>query len=102
MLTILVGATVCFGSYFAGRALVRRLLALPGVSPLSRRAEPGYFRAPLARRLAWRMAGPAAAYLVCVGLAFFAARAGGQSVQTTVVDVVSGGRAAAAGVRSGD
>ena len=99
---IVIGVFICLGSYFGGRALARRLLEIPGVRPLSRDADDDYFASPRGRRLAWRLAGPVATYVVAVALALLLVRAGGESVATTRVRVVPEGPAAAAGMQLGD
>jgi membrane-associated protease RseP (regulator of RpoE activity) len=99
---IAIGVIICLGSYFVARALARRVLGLHGVSPLSKDADDSYFQAPRARRIAWRLAGPACAYLVSVGLSLLSLRAGGETILTTEIDVLPDGPAAAAGLHSGD
>jgi membrane-associated protease RseP (regulator of RpoE activity) len=99
---VAIGVLICLGSYLAGRALARRLLGIPGVSPVAKDADDGYFEAPGARRLAWRLAGPVTAYLVAVGLALLSVRAAGDRILTTQVGVVPDGPAEAAGLQAGD
>src|ERR1051325_3617142 len=97
-----LGFLVCIAAYCAGRGLARRWLRLPGVRVLGKRADDSYFAAPRARRLAFRLAGPAATYLACVLLLFAMQVAQPQREPTTTLDVVPGGPAAAAGMVSGD
>src|SRR5262245_5744970 len=63
---IAIGVLVCAGAWLVGRALARRLLAIPGTRPLSRAADDAYFATPLGRRAAYRAAGPVLTYLVVV------------------------------------
>jgi regulator of sigma E protease len=72
------------------------------VRTLSPRAEESYQQTPVARRLAWRLSGPVAAYVLATALAFLAVRANGQPAPSTVVAPVADGPAEAAGLRNGD
>jgi membrane-associated protease RseP (regulator of RpoE activity) len=99
---IALGLILCLGCYFVVRRLARGWLGVRGVRTLSPRAEESYFQTPAGRRVAWRLAGPAATYALAVGLAFAMLRANGQPAPTTTIEPLPGGPAEAAGVRSGD
>jgi membrane-associated protease RseP (regulator of RpoE activity) len=97
-----LGLLICVGAYCGGRALARRLFAVPGVRVLGKRADDSYFATPRARRVAFRLAGPVAVYATCVLLLFAVQIANPIHEPTTTVDVVPGGPAATAGMASGD
>jgi membrane-associated protease RseP (regulator of RpoE activity) len=97
-----LGLVLCLGSYFVVRRLARGWLGVRGVRALSARAEESYFHTPAARRLAWRLSGPVAAYALATALAFLMVRANGQPAPSTVLVPIEGGPAEAAGLRSGD
>ncbi|HLK92521.1 MAG TPA: PDZ domain-containing protein [Polyangia bacterium] len=99
---IAVGLVLCLGCYFVVRRLARGWLGVRGVRTLSRRAEESYFQTPPARRLSWRLAGPAATYALAVALAFSMLRANGAPAPTTTIAPLPGGAAEAAGLRAGD
>ena len=94
-LLIAFGLFICLGTYFAARRLARRWLRVPGVGTLSKQADESYFATPRARRIAWRLAGPAASYLLVATLAFVMVRANGEAVPTKKLVVLDGGPAPA-------
>jgi membrane-associated protease RseP (regulator of RpoE activity) len=101
-MVVAIGLFLCLGGYLAGRALARRLLGIPVPRLFSRSADPRYFTLAAGRRLAWRLAGPLAAYLLAVVLAFGLKRADGETFATTRIEVRPEGPAAIAGLARGD
>ncbi len=99
---IALGLVLCLGCFFVVRRLGRGWLGVRGVRTLSPRAEESYFQTPRARRLAWRLLGPAVTYALAVGLAFSMLRASGVPAPTTAIEPLPGGAAETAGLRGGD
>jgi membrane-associated protease RseP (regulator of RpoE activity) len=99
---IIVGGSLCLLAWLLGRFLARKFFGVEGAPLLSRQEDPRYGSLPLARRVMFRMAGPVAVYLLASALGFAALRATGERVTTMIVDVMAGGPAEAAGMRSGD
>jgi membrane-associated protease RseP (regulator of RpoE activity) len=99
---IILGGALCLVAWLLGRLLARTVLRIAGAPLLSRQADGRYARNPPARRAMFRLAGPLAAYLLAAVLGFTAMRALGDHVSTMTIDVVPGGPADTAGLRSGD
>jgi membrane-associated protease RseP (regulator of RpoE activity) len=64
--------------------------------------EPSYFETPRGRRLAWRLAGPSAAYALATALVLLMLLANGEQHSGTRVIVRPGTPAAKAGLHTGD
>ena len=75
---IIIGMLICLGTHFAARRGARRWLRIPGVRTVSKAADPSYFETARGRRLAWRLAGPSAAYALATVLALAMLLANGQ------------------------
>jgi hypothetical protein len=80
---IVIGILVCLGAHFGARRAMRRWLQIRGARTLSRQAEPSYFETPPRRRLAWRLAGPSAAYLLSTLLVLLMLLANGEEQSGT-------------------